>query len=280
MLHWNVQWGGGLWYRGAPGRAQRRAIVDREPDLVVLSEAPPRDWLDRLLDRSRPGRLVRRASSMTREPRTGTASPSARDGRSASRSIFGCPEDRRWASSPTVRGRPLRLLVVDGISTPTRSRIPFLRAIADDLPRRRGVRTAVRPGPGRLQHAQPEPRLRRSSRRSAIAWRADRPAAGAGPSRPGCPSTTSTTSGCGAGLRLGSCTFFNGPNTDHRGQLVRVLLPKEEVRNDRSHRLHRPRRDRARRRPRSGPSRASGTTPSSAATPTGSRSASRPTSRT
>src|SRR6185437_12278102 len=31
----------------------------------------------------------------------------------------------------------------------------------------------------------------------------------------------------GAGVSLGSCAFFNGPYADHRGQLVRVHLPKE-----------------------------------------------------
>ena len=30
-------------------------------------------------------------------------------------------------------------------------------------------------------------------------------------------------------LGLDSCKFFNGPHTDHRGQVVRILLPKEDL---------------------------------------------------
>ena len=48
LLHWNVQWGGGLFRGPVAWKAQRSAIVDRLPDLVVLSEAPPDDWLRQL----------------------------------------------------------------------------------------------------------------------------------------------------------------------------------------------------------------------------------------
>jgi hypothetical protein len=30
-------------------------------------------------------------------------------------------------------------------------------------------------------------------------------------------------------LRIASCTFFNNPYTDHRGQIVRVLMSEESV---------------------------------------------------
>jgi endonuclease/exonuclease/phosphatase (EEP) superfamily protein YafD len=33
----------------------------------------------------------------------------------------------------------------------------------------------------------------------------------------------------GPRIRLDSCTFFHGPYTDHRGQIVRVLLTKDDA---------------------------------------------------
>ena len=49
VLHWNVIWGGGK--RRNPGRwdSIRREILGRKADLMVLSEAPPVDWLDQLV---------------------------------------------------------------------------------------------------------------------------------------------------------------------------------------------------------------------------------------
>src|SRR5262249_14891543 len=51
VLHWNVLWGGGLFRGPGTWAAQCKTIVDMVPDVIVLSEAPPGDWLDRLVER-------------------------------------------------------------------------------------------------------------------------------------------------------------------------------------------------------------------------------------
>ncbi len=48
--------------------AQREAILARKPDLVVLSEAPPGDWLDRLVADLGPGASSRRNVPRPEEP--------------------------------------------------------------------------------------------------------------------------------------------------------------------------------------------------------------------
>jgi hypothetical protein len=58
VLHWNVQWGGGLFRGPRTWAAQREAMVRRKPDLIVLSEAPPGGWIDRLVHEIGP-RLAR-----------------------------------------------------------------------------------------------------------------------------------------------------------------------------------------------------------------------------
>ena len=55
VLHWNVQWGGGLFRGPVTWAAQRATMVRMKPDLIVLSEAPPCDWLDRLVADLGPG---------------------------------------------------------------------------------------------------------------------------------------------------------------------------------------------------------------------------------
>lgn len=129
VLHWNVLWGGGR--KRDPGRwaAIRREIVRQGADVVVLSEAPPDDWLDQLLGEIGPG---------------------------ASRvQVENGPGDRNWYKlvvcsrgplelirrepiangsamvvEALVGGRPLRLMVVDARSDPRLLRTPMLRDVA------------------------------------------------------------------------------------------------------------------------------------------------------
>jgi hypothetical protein len=49
VLHWNVQWGGGLFRGPRTWEAQRSAMLEMKPDVIVLSESPPGDWIDRLI---------------------------------------------------------------------------------------------------------------------------------------------------------------------------------------------------------------------------------------
>ena len=55
VFHWNVQWGGGLFRGPRTWEAQREAMLKGQPDLIVLSEAPPDNWLDRLVADLGPG---------------------------------------------------------------------------------------------------------------------------------------------------------------------------------------------------------------------------------
>ena len=280
MLQWNVLWGGGLGYRG-PEAPQRAAITDRAPDLVVLSEAP-----SRRMARPAPARRTRCRGRLR-----GTPAGSRELALLPPGGLLAMAGPRRGASSVARRvgderrGRgsgpaTLRLMVVDGISSPhavphARSFRPSRRRV--ETPRRQDGRstwssaTSTRPA-GASDSTNSPP--------SAIAWRADRREAGAGRSRRGSPSSTSTTSGCAEACDLGSCAFFNG--LEHRPP--RATRPRPVAgggsSNDRSQVPSSPPPRSSAATSRAGRRPASGTTPSSAATPTGSPSASGPTSRT
>ena len=55
VLHWNVLWGAARTRSPASWAAIRREILGQGADLVVLSEAPPDDWLDQLVGDMGPG---------------------------------------------------------------------------------------------------------------------------------------------------------------------------------------------------------------------------------
>ena len=58
LLHWNVLWGGGPFRSQRTWAAQRAEIRKRDPDIVILSELPPADWLEQLVDEIGPGANV------------------------------------------------------------------------------------------------------------------------------------------------------------------------------------------------------------------------------
>src|SRR5262249_22192172 len=111
-------------------------------------------------------------------------------------------------------------------SSPTRSRLPFLRAIAAACAE---AESAGRPldlvlgdfnTPARsLGFDDLAARGYRLAGRSTRGWRGTFPS--------WIPVYDIDRVWLRAGLRLSSCTFFNGPYTDHRGQVVRILLPEE-----------------------------------------------------
>ncbi len=55
VLHWNVQWGGGLFRSPRTWAAQRGEILRQKPDFVILSEAPRAAWVDELVGDLGPG---------------------------------------------------------------------------------------------------------------------------------------------------------------------------------------------------------------------------------
>jgi endonuclease/exonuclease/phosphatase family metal-dependent hydrolase len=227
VLHWNVQWGGGLFRGPVTWAAQRAAMVGMKTDLIVLSEAPPGDWLDRLVSDLGPGASY---VGIQHDP----SQPYSFHLAVCSRWPIRLEEHLRFPGGSgmsvvaEVPGRALRLLVVDGLSSPFRSRLPFLRAVADAC---READAAGRPydlilgdfnTPSRSLGFQDLEALDyRLTGRSAPGWRGTFPA--------WLPVYDIDHVWLARDLGLGSCTFFNGSHSDHRGQLVRILLPKEDL---------------------------------------------------
>ena len=128
LLHWNTLWGG-LPRSDASWTSIETAIIGRDPDIIVLNEAPPEARLDSL------------------ERRLGASWNSARfEHHPGSPYWFKIVALSRWpvrkggmvpvrngtAVSVTVDrpGRPIRLLLVDGQSSVTQLRTPFLHDVA------------------------------------------------------------------------------------------------------------------------------------------------------
>ncbi len=242
LLHWNVQWGGGLFRSDRTWRAQRKAMLDANPDVIVLSEAPPTDWLQRLADDLGAGAQFVGFFHDPRSPywyRLVVCSrwPIQRDGQM----MF--PGGVGMSVTAEVRGRRLRLLVVDGHSSPLRSRLPFLRAVVGAC---RDAAAEGRPYDFVLGDFNTPSRSLgfdglialdyRLASRSAMGWRATFPAM--------LPVYDIDHVWIGERLRVRSCSLFNGPWTDHRGHFVRVLVgdvPSNPLdpSHDRPDRLHR-----------------------------------------
>ncbi len=228
VLHWNVQWGGGLFRSPRTWAAQCATIAGLGPDLVVLSEGPSGDWLDRLVEKMGSGASYVGIRHDPRSPHWYQLAVCSRwPLRLEGRRSF--PGGVGMSVSGEVRGDRLRLLVVDGISSPIRSRLPFLRAVAGEC---REAAASGRPydlvlgdfnTPSRsLGFEALEALGYRLASRSARGWRGTFPA--------WLPVYDIDHIWLRAGLGLGSCSFFNGPHTDHRGQMVRILLLKEAPR--------------------------------------------------
>ena len=159
MLQWNVMWGGGPFRSPQTWAAQRALIRERDPDLIILSELPPVEWLKLLVDELGPGANF---AGIEHDPR--------------SRYWFRLCVCSRWpvrlerrlplpggvAMSVVceVRGREVRILVVDGQSNPLRISIAVSESDYRALPRGRRRRATVRRGGRRLQHARSQHRLR------------------------------------------------------------------------------------------------------------------------
>jgi endonuclease/exonuclease/phosphatase family metal-dependent hydrolase len=225
VLHWNVQWGGGLFRSPQTWAAQRAEILTHQADLIILSEAPASAWVDQLV-----GDLGAGASRAPIESERG------------SRHWFGVVVCSRWSvrleevvSLPNgkgmnvvahVNGRHLRILVVDGKSNPFISRLPFLEGIVATC---RTARDAGRPFDVVVGDFNTPSRSLGFDRlveegftlasRSTAGWRATFPS--------WLPIYDIDHVWLGRSLRVGSASFFNGPNSDHRGQVAHLLVPPE-----------------------------------------------------
>jgi endonuclease/exonuclease/phosphatase (EEP) superfamily protein YafD len=126
LLHWNVMWGG-----DDPKKWRETAgeIVRRNPDLVVLSEAPPDDLVVEALSRTgQPWQAVYitnpPGSRYWYNPFVCSRGPLKLERRVDIRN------GAAMSVLAEVRGRTLRLLVVDGKSDPRILRTPMLHDIA------------------------------------------------------------------------------------------------------------------------------------------------------
>jgi endonuclease/exonuclease/phosphatase (EEP) superfamily protein YafD len=129
VLHWNVLWGGGKDRDPAKWATIRREILRHPADLVVLSEAPPDDWLDQLVGDLGPG-----ASRVQVEngPTPGywykLVVCSKGPLRLVRRELIA--DGAGVVVEAEVQGRTVRLLVVDARSKPTILRSPRFLSVA------------------------------------------------------------------------------------------------------------------------------------------------------
>ena len=128
LLHWNMQSGGRLAAQSRWDRAAEQ-ILSRQPDVIVLSEAPPDGWLFNTLHTNGRGHRTVHISnepgaSYWYKPLVCSRFPMQMEGRIAVRNGVA------MAVTVRVRGRPLRLLVVDGVSNVGVLRTPFLSDVA------------------------------------------------------------------------------------------------------------------------------------------------------
>ena len=227
ILQWNVLWGGGRSRSPESWRAQRSAILAKGPDVIILNEAPPDDWLERLVAELGPGGSCVGVYHDPSSPYWYCLAVCSRwplrlEGK------VPLPGGAGMAVTADVRGRRWRLLVVDGISSPRRSRLPFLQAIAVAC---REAEAAGKPfdaiagdfnTPSRSIGFDELTALGyRLAGRSAPGWRGTFPAF--------LPAYDIDHVWLADRRSVGSCAFFNGPYSDHRGQLVRAFVPEKPL---------------------------------------------------
>lgn len=225
VLHENVLWGGGPFRSPRTWSEQRTDLIARNSDLILLSEAPPADWMAQLVRDLGPGASLVEVQNEPTSPYwyhlvVASRWPLRLEGH------FRFSGGAGMAVAARIDGRPLRLLVVDGISRPTQSRLPFLGAVAATC---RDAEIAGRPfdlvlgdfnTPARSLGFEGLRELGyRLAGRFAPGWRGTFPA--------WVPVYDIDHVWVGARLRIRSEAFFHGPHSDHRGQLVRLLVPEE-----------------------------------------------------
>jgi endonuclease/exonuclease/phosphatase family metal-dependent hydrolase len=221
VLHWNVQWGGGLRRAPRTWAAQRAKILQWRPDIVVLSEPAARSALPELVRDFGPGAEcvgipLRRASRNWLVCAVCSRWPVRLEER------VELPGGEAMSAVVEVRGHPVRFLIVDGKSNPFRSRLPFLRAIVDSC---QSAASAGRPYDGVVGDFNTPSRSigfdalctqgYQLASRSSNGWRGTFPS--------WLPLYDIDHVWLRPGLRVRSCTLFNGSATDHRGQFVRIL---------------------------------------------------------
>ena len=130
VLHWNVIWGGGRQRNSERWASIRQTIAAQVADILVLSEAPPDDWLDSLVSDLGPtGTRVQ----VENEPGAGYWYKLAVCSRRPLHFLYRTTLRGGVALAVEARtegGGVVRLLVVDGQSHPFLWRTPFLHDVA------------------------------------------------------------------------------------------------------------------------------------------------------
>ncbi len=222
VLHWNVQWGGGLFRSPRTWAAQRGEILRQNPDLVILSEAPPAAWVDELVGDLGPGAYCARIENEPGRPYEFGLAVCSRWPVRLEEGVP-LPNGKGMSVVAHVKGCRLRIFVVDGLSNPFRSRLPFLQGVVAACRAARGAGRPFEVVVGDFNTPSQSLGFDRLVKegytlasRSAAGWRATFPS--------WLPIYDIDHVWLGRGLRVGSASFFSGPSSDHRGQVARLLL--------------------------------------------------------
>ena len=226
LLHWNVQWGRYWNHPRTQWQAMVTEIVGHNPDILVLSEAPPYDEMYRALDRLPGRRFVVSAHNNRMDRHTYHMFVSSRW---PVRLIERVPVSNGAAAVVQVDHpeRPVRLLFVDGQSHISRMRTPMLHDIAGACSRAFntgqpidvvvGDFNAVSRSIGfdALETAGSGYRL---ASRSCVGWRGSWPSL--------LPLFDIDHAWVRSDWSIMSCQLFTNLASDHRGQIVRLGVPK------------------------------------------------------
>jgi endonuclease/exonuclease/phosphatase family metal-dependent hydrolase len=229
LLHWNVMWGGD---DPSQWRETAEKIVRRNPDLVVLSEAPSDDMVVDALSQSGPRWNAVYITNPPHTPYWYNPFVCSRGPLKIERRVD-IQNGAAMSVLAEVKGRTVRLLVVDGKSDPRILRTPMLHDIAAacDEAARRGEPVDVIVGDFNSTG--------RSIGFDAVA------AAGTGAGGLGYRRAAEYSGGWRATWPFPlplfdidhvwvrrphavlGCELFSSRRTDHRGQFVRLALPPE-----------------------------------------------------
>ena len=158
LLHWNVWWGGLAIESRAPWNKIGKEIIDKNPDLIVLSEAPFTLPLYRKLDQM-PGRHFGLSVLSLARGSTSFTSSWQRSGRFTWNDGLRSQDGGAAVVRMAHPARPIRILVVDGAQhdhPATHADAP--RSCQNLCPRGRAG-CSHRPDRGRFQRRQPIDRL-------------------------------------------------------------------------------------------------------------------------
>jgi endonuclease/exonuclease/phosphatase (EEP) superfamily protein YafD len=225
LLHWNVHWGGGKNRNEDTWTSLMHEINHFSPDVVVLSEAPQKEWVAQLADKNQWSFVQCQHPPENLYWYSLVVCCRGEVQREYDEAI---PNGHVMSVLVNLGGQPVRLLVVDGESNPRLSRLDMLAKVDAicQLGMREGKPVDILAGdfntPRRSIGFDSFSGRQRYSLASdkAFGWRGTFPAA--------LPLFDIDHVWVRADFPVLECAFFANPNTDHRGQLVRFSMPDEE----------------------------------------------------